>query len=335
MAAIGSGASPVVRSYTTVQREPSWGTYPTATASMQCLEVLSNTLKIDLTSEKLDVLSVNRGFTKRVQLNKEITGTIEQHLHPEESVLLFASALGGGVVTSTITTGAYSHLLTAGNFADSISSVAFNVRKGADFTYRFTGCRANAMTISGNVGEVIKVSYDMIGKDGTQLSEDISDELSISSIAPFTFVNGTFSYSGTAECITGFELTVNNNLVSDNNARCLGSNLLSVLPATRREIEFKINQRFDTTTTLGRFLNAENAAVQLVFQSASIGSTNQYYKCTIDMPKVYQNSSDPELGGSGDILASEITYDVLVDNPHTTTGYDIKATFQNATASYG
>ena len=52
------------------------------------------------------------------------------------------------------------------------------------------------------------------------------------------------------------------------------------------------------------------------------------------MPKVYQNSADPTLGGPDDILKSEITYDVLNDNPNTTTGRDIGVTLVNTRAAY-
>ena len=43
---------------------------------------------------------------------------------------------------------------------------------------------------------------------------------------------------------------------------------------------------------------------------------------------------DPELKSSGDIIMSDIEYDVLVDNPMTTTGYDVKFTVINNEASY-
>jgi hypothetical protein len=245
---------------------------------------------------------------------------------------MFATALGGGIVSTTLS-GATTHVLIADNFEDTIASASFNVRKGDTHVWQYHGGRVNQMKISAEVGSPVRVSYDYIFKDSTQLSNDISATLSISSLMPFTYVNGNFYYSGVSECITGFELTVNNNLKDDKDARCLGANTVAVLPATRRTVDFKIMQRFDTTTTLTRFTSATNAAAYLNFEGALFTSDDSY-ACRIDLAKLYQNSPDVELGGSGDILTSEINYDVVVDNPHTATGYDVKATFVNDTATY-
>lgn len=329
--ALGDGAKSAVQSYTAVGRELTFGTYPTAT-SVFAFEALTCSFRTDIKSEKIDSLSTNRGFVRRVQLDKEVAGTVEQYLHPLESVVMFAAALGGGLTTTTASS-ASTHILKAGNFDDTIASVSFNVRKGNEHVWHYSGGRVNQLKLTGEVGSPVKVSYDFIFKDSTQLADDISASLSISSVLPFTYAQGVFKYSGTAECITGFELTINNNLKSDKDARCLGSNVLSVLPATRRNIEFKINQRFDTTTTLSRFTDATNAAVQLTFTGATF-VTGTSYTCQIDLAKVYQNSPDVELGGTGDVLVSEIAYDCLVDNPHTSTGYDIKVTFINNVTAY-
>jgi len=114
----------------------------------------------------------------------------------------------------------------------------------------------------------------------------------------------------------------------------LGQDTLVVLPPTRREVEFKITQRFDTTSTWASFLQMTTGAVQLVFTSTDSISSSNFPKLTVDMPKVGMRTPDPELKSSGDIIMSDIEYDVLVDNPMTTTGYDVKFTVINNEASY-
>jgi Phage tail tube protein len=331
--AIGTNAYPMVNSYVSVGREIGYGNYPTDASSFTAIEALTCGFKTDIETQKIDSLSFNRGMTRRLQLGKNVVGALEQNLHPIESPLLCYAGLGGALNSTELTTGVYQHEMFAGNFDKSVSSVSFNVRKGENFVWRYWGGRVNSIKISANVGEPVKVSYDFVFKDSEQLSDDISAGLSLSSYLPFTYANGTFAYSGSSEEITGFELTVSNNLKSDKDARSLGSRVLSCLPATRRSVDFKITQRFDTTTTYQRFLNAESAAVQLEFLGASLGS-GYNNKLTIDMPKVYPNSPEPELSGAGEILSSEITYDVVVDNPLTSTGYDIKFTWVNPVASY-
>lgn len=329
--AIGNSAKAAAQSYIAVARETTFGTFPTTTM-FGPIEPISCSFKVNKKSMKLDTLSMNRGPNRRVQLDKDISGTLEQYMHPEESVVMMATAMGGGIATSSLT-GAYSHVISAGNFDGTIASASFVVRKGDEHEFAYQGGRVNSMKITAQVGDPVKISYDYVFKSFTSTAGFTESALTISSIMPFTYVQGTFAYSGTAEYINGFELTVNNNLKSDKDARSLGSDELTVLPATRRDVEFKVTQRFDTTTTLNRFLAGEGAAVQLVFTGASITAEHNY-KCTIDLAKVYPNSPDPELKGSGDILVSEIPFDVVVDSPYTTTGYDIKVTMINNVASY-
>lgn len=340
---VGDQAKAVVQSYVAQFLETTYGTYPaTAATNATAMEVLSLSFKKEIKSEKVDSLFKSRGPSRRVQLDAEVGGSLEQYLHPHESPRLFAVALGGGIASSVTANSTTIHSITAGNFDTNNSSISFNVRKGSDHVFGYTGGRVDVLKLSAVVGEPVKVSYDFIFKDATISISDIGASLSITSVVPFTFVEGVYRYQATEtlantttaeELIQGFELTINNNLKSDKDARALGSRVISVLPATRREIEFKVMQRFDTTTNYNRFIQATTGAVELKFTGAVITNATSY-SAIIRMPKVYLNSPDPELGGSGDILNSEISFDVLNDNPNTTTGKDIGVTFENDITSY-
>ena len=114
--AIGQDYEMGVVSYVALFKETTYGTYPsTAETNASTLEPLSIGFKTEIESQKLDQISRNRGNTKRVQLNKNVSGTLEQFLHPEESVLLIATTLGGGIASGSLS-GAYVHSLTAGDF---------------------------------------------------------------------------------------------------------------------------------------------------------------------------------------------------------------------------
>ena len=338
---IGNNYEMGVNSYVALFKESTYGTYPATVATgASTIEPLTIGIKTEIESQKLETISMNRGATKRVQLNKNVSGSMEQYLHPTESPLLMAVCMGGGIVTSSLT-GAYTHSLTAGNFDTTPSSISMMVRKGATNHWQYTGGRVNQMTISGNVGEVVKVAYEMIFRDSTQAGTSIVSSLSISSLLPFTYVDGSYRYAATeaaltstaSEKITGFELVVNNNMKSDADARGLGSNVIDILPPTRRTVEFKITQRFDTTTAWNRFVQNTQGSIELLFQGATITADN-LNSCRIVMPKVFVNTPDPEVTGPNDLLMSEISFDVLVDNPLTTTGKDIAITFINDVASY-
>lgn len=337
--AVGDGAEIGIRSYVGLGKESTFGTYASATTAVEAISV---SFKVERDSMKLETLNRVRDFTKRVQTDQNVTGSIEHYLHPIDSVLMVATAMGGGIATSS-QSGIAIHSVTAGNFDTSPSSLSFNVRKGSVHTWRYMGGRPNVLTIAGTIGEPVKVTAEFIFKDATLQSDDIGTSLSVSSILPFVYHQGTYQYAATegslttsvAEPIQGFELTINNNIVSDESARQLGSRLPSVLPATQRDVQLTITQRWDTSTNYNRFLDSTEGAVRLDFQGTTITSSSTLpYRWVIDMPKLYMNTPDPEVGGPGEVLQSEIAFDVVHSDPNTTTGKAIGMTIWNTRNAY-
>lgn len=342
--AVGDQATAVVHSYVALGKEGTFSTYASASTA---IEALSCSFHVEVKHQKLDGMFVNRGYARRVALEKEVKGTLEQYLHPQESVLLLVNALAGQI-SSTAATNSTLHSISAGNFQNSIASLSFNVRKGGasspgPFTWRYHGGRCNVLKITGVVGEPVKCSYDFVFRDATQTTDDIATILSISSVQPFTFVQGSFLYGASegavsVEQIQAFELTINNGIKSDKDVRTLGTNTASVLPGTKREVMLKTTQRFDTTTSWLRFIQATEGAIELAFSGAAIVAnttvSEYFFTMNIRMPRVVQATGDPELKSSGDILSSELEWDVLLDNPNTTTGREIGLTIRNSTSSY-
>lgn len=337
----GSSYQAAIESYVAFFKESAFGTYPvTAATGATFIEFMSNSFKTEIESKRLETLG-HRSFVKRVQLNKNVGGSLETYLHPTESVVPFANAMGGAITTSSLT-GAYTHSISAGhmNTTTAINSISFNVKKG-DTTFEYVGGRVNTMKISAKINEPISVSYDFVFKDSTQGSFDQSAAMTLSTVLPFTFANGVFRYAATEsaaatttaeEPVIGFELTINNQLVTDETGRQLGSNVLSVLPPTRKSIELTTSQRFDTTTAYSRFIQATIGSIELKFVGASITAEHNN-EMTIRLPKVQNNTPDPELGSPTEILVSEMAWDVIADTG-TSAGKEIGLTVKNAVASY-
>jgi hypothetical protein len=300
-------------------------------------------------SMKIDSMVGNqRGFTRRVGLDVDVKGSLETYLHPQESVLLLANALAGQI-SSTAQTNSTVHSISAGNFANSIAALSFNVRKGDSthgLCWRYVGGRVNQMKMSAEVGQPVKVTYDMVFLEASLGTDDIGGILSLSSVQPFTFIGGSFKYAASegaittsvAEPIVSFELTVNNNIKSDKNSRQLGTATATILPGTRREVSLKTVQRFDTTTVYNRFLQATEGAIELAFSGAAIvantSASEFFFTMNIRLPRVVQTTGDSDLKSTGDVLTAELEYDVLVDNPSTSTGRDIGLTVVNSTTGY-
>lgn len=336
--AVGDEAQVAARSYTAIGKEAVFGTYNTATTAV---EPISNNIMTEIESIKLPTMNVNRGEVRRVQTNKNVGGTLEAYLHNQESILLMASAVGPNTLaSSSLTGGAYTHSLSAANH-ETFGSLCFNVRKGDTITWQYSGGRVNALTIAGTVGEPVKISAEMVFQDSTQSANDLATSLSVTTLTPWVFHQGQFIYGATttsltttnAEPIQSFELTINNNIESGVPARELGTQIPGVLPPKNRSVELTVTQRFDTTTAVSRFTEGTQGSIRIQFDGSSI-SAEHNHKLQIDMPVVYNRTGDAELPGPGEILVQNMEFDVLVDNPNTTTGKDIAITVINNVASY-
>lgn len=337
--AVGDSFQVGVTGYVSFRRETTWGTAPPSiTTGVTAIEAISCGFKSDIASLKLDTKGF-RGQTKRVQLDKKVGGPLVQYFNPEETPLLLAMVLGGGIVQNSLT-GAFLHSMTTGKVVDaSISGAAFaglsfNIKKG-DTVFTYVGGRIDKMKISAKVGGVAEVTSDFIFKDDSIGATDIQASLVYSSVLPFTFVNGTYSYEGTeasltttvVEAIQEFELTIDNHYVQAAEARKLGSNLLAVLPPTRQEVMLKISQRFDTTTTYQRFIQGTAGAVQLYFSGTAINA-EYAHKAILRLPKVYYKTSDPVIAGSTEVLKSDIEFECVLDTL-TSAGRLLGVTVQN------
>lgn len=340
--AVGDLARVGVNSYIAYRQESTYGTYAVTTTAMHMYVPTSIGIKTELETMKLDQLSLNRGFTHQVQLDKTVGGSLEGFLHPEESLHFLINAMGGRYTFNSLTS-AGDHSITAGNFtaSDTVVSLSMYVAKGEQHSWRLVGGVIDSLKISAAIGEPVKMSAEFVFQDSSISAADtLSASLSISTLAPFIYVDGVYRYQSTEaladtttanEPIQAFELEIKNNLVTDDAARQLGTRILSRRPpATRREVNLKITQRFDTTTAFDRFVQNTAGAVQILLTGESI-TAEFTRRMIINMPSVRVKNSDPVVEGANEVLQSEIEFDVLVSgNAATTTSRDIGLTLRNA-----
>lgn len=342
--AVGSGAVLGFDALLGYGQETTWGTLVTATSFM---EFRSESLKKNIEEEKLESLGTGRAFARRIQKNISVEGTLSYDLHPVDGISLIKHALMGTVTSAAAgTSDSFNHTFTAGDISGiSQKGLTFEVRPQSDTqsAFIFYGCRVNSMKISGSINEPVKCEMEIVGKDGTT-GTFATTTVAYSTVRPYIFADGTFTIDGTIgsltstsdENIIAFELTVNNNLNSDESSRSIGDSALTNLPPGKREIMLNITQRFDTTTAWSRFINATQGAVRLKLDTGvTIGSADTNvttYSMFIDLPKVYYNQAQPEIPDSG-IITHEIEISAIGDTV-TSSPTDIVVTVTNSASSY-
>ena len=339
--AVGDGFEAGVHSWIAFFPESTFGTMSlTGSADLQTAHPISIGIKTELNSQKLDQLSVNRGFEGRVQLDKTVGGALETYFHPEESLHFFVNAMGGTFTYTALTTASL-FSVSSGQWqsAATITSLSLVAGKGQTNSWRYNGGVIGNLKLAAAVGEPAKLTCEFVFRDSSVSSTDsLSTHLSFSTLPPFTFVDGVYRYdaseasagsSAANQPIQGFELEIDNGLETDAPARELGSRLLSGRPpGKRREVKLKVTQRYDTTTTFTKMIQATEGAVELRFLGTTISAEYQR-EVLIRLPRVVLKSGgEPEVKGPG-IIQNDLEFDVLVSGPATTTSRDIGLTWRS------
>jgi len=322
-----------------VAKEITAGAFVTSTAF---IEFNSESLAYMREEKKIESLNGTRDFIKRFQGIESVDGSIDFDLTvASDAAMNILKQCFGGTVSSVANTAgtAYLHTMNLGDMENNASTgaaemraISISVRRGATHRWNMQGCRVNNITISGEIGETVKVSAEILGMTASVTST--GPAIVISDVMPVVFTGvtikkGTTIGAATTTCYTSFELSINNNLNGDQ--RCLGSRTRQVIPPGRREITLSLGQRYTTLTSWNEFLQNTATAIQILLDSGkTIGVGATTYSMEIDLPLCYVNSNHPQVGGP-DILENGIELAVMRD---TTLGYPMITRVWNGSAAY-
>lgn len=323
-----------------IAEETTYGTFVTSTV---LCEFNNESLKKTREEVKIDSISGNRDYKKRVIGNEAVEGSMEMYLNPAEDALnyIIKQAMGGTSTRSTIVAGSYEHTFALGDMesnketttASDVKALSIAVERGnSDKVYNYFGMRVNTLTIKGEIGQPCVVSVDFVGQ-GMSTSATLPT-LSYSNIIPCNFVGVSITTGDSignlsVEYFKSFEFVLNNNLNGDQ--RVLGDRKIKQLPPTRREMTLSLTQIYDTTTSYDRFDQNTFTAIKIQMDSAvTITAGGTTYAMWIDLPEVYINSNQPEVGDSGPL---QVEYECAVLY-NTTTSYAAQIVTRNATEAY-
>lgn len=346
--AVGDGARYGYRAFVGVGRETAWGTKKTSTSFM---EFNSESMEKKQDTELLKSINAGRTPTHQILKNEVVSGSIETYLNlaSDAVVSMFIQAMGGSCASVASGT-SYHHNIVQGVMTSTAQALTLQIRKGdvAADIFDYVGCRVGNWSVKSESGGPTTCKFDLIGKYGTTSSDSVTSAdaitVALTEINPANWQNTVFKVgdaasmtsvhaSGTAEVITGLEVTYDNGLVSDDSARNLGSLQLGVLPPTESKMTIKVSQRYDTSTAIVRGFGQSATAIGIVFSNgqtvgATVGDTT--YSMVLSFPKCYQTTVQPKVGSKG-ILMLEYTYEVVAPSAGAA---PITLEIVNGTASY-
>lgn len=152
----------------------------------------------------------------------------------------------------------YTHTYTEADTLPSFSILTGTELGTNDEVTALLGCKANSMTLTTAVNELVKVTMDVIYKTETLATSGIGSQVAETEV-PFTFAQGSVQLpsGSTIGNVQSFELTINN---SADRVFGLGSRFLTSTTEKQREYNIRMTVAFSNVTDLlTKFYGASGA----------------------------------------------------------------------------
>lgn len=342
--AVGDTAYMGYASYVGVAPQTSFSAYASATSYF---EFNSEGFKHDIDTKMVETINTTRNYNRRFMGNEIVNGTIEAPFNPAIDGIcwLVINAMGGTVTSAVVgATVAYTHTINEGDLihnahtttTKNVLGLSFTIQRGdPGWKWQYHSCRVNSLSIKGDIGSEVMINAELIGRTSTQTSDTLTN-VAFTDITPVNFTGITIKIGATtttlsATTYTGFELSLGNNLISDDKARSLGSRSLSLLPAGMRDVKLKLTQRFDTASSYVDYVANTPKVFEITLDSGvTIAAAGGNYQAVFTINKAVYGPNQPNIGDSG-VITHELELTGLQD---TTTAEMISCVITNATTTY-
>lgn len=198
-----------------------------------------------------------------------IAGGVQHELYQQGLGVLFEHMFGSR--SSSATGGVATHTFTPGTLSSKGMSTQVGRPDvvGTAYPFTYTGVKVSEWEIGLKAGEIATLGLSLIGQVESLTRSLETASYGTGAAAPFTFIDGSVSISGTATCVREITLTGNNGLADDR--RCIGqANIDEPLEQALREYAGTATIEFNTTREYQRFLQGgEYPMVLSLSESAS------------------------------------------------------------------
>ena len=260
------------------------------------------TYKLPFTSESLnhtveairsEALLGNRGIKSLAPGQIGAEGSLDVELYPETAGVLFYLALGKSVLDVDHTK------ITPIALTEDLPSASIEVNHGGE-AFKYLGMKINQLRFSGSVGAIPTVSADFVG------IEEQSGSLTEGTIVtpgddPYYFKElklYTDEFSTTTDLYSSIELTINNNLTTDD-YRLDGTGKRKTLEAAQLEITGTIDIILDSSVITNEYTKYKD------FTEASIGielAKDATNTLKIYIPRLLFSNMTHDIGGPDKVM---------------------------------
>jgi len=161
------------------------------------------------------------------------------------------------------------------------------------FVYK--GCKVNELSLECAVGDPLSATFSFLGHSENYSAVGTA-ATSVSTLNPITFDEGQFTIDGASQEVSGFSLTVANNLEEDKGQ--LGSRFRAAIPRSGfRDVTGSLNMEFDDFTMYSKYVAGTEAGIALKFTTDDTIDETDNYALWIECPRVVFTGETPNIDG--------------------------------------
>jgi len=257
------------------------------------LPFTSESLNHTVEAIRSEALLGNRGIKSLAPGQVGAEGSLDVELYPETAGVLFYLALGKSVLDTDHAK------ITPIALTEDLPSASIEVNHGGE-AFKYLGMKINQLRFSGSVGAIPTVSADFVG------IEEQSGSLTEGTIVtpgddPYYFKElklYTDEFSTTTDLYSSIELTINNNLTTDD-YRLDGTGKRKTLEAAQLEITGTIDIILDSSVITNEYTKYKD------FTEASIGielAKDATNTLKIYIPRLLFSNMTHDIGGPDKVM---------------------------------
>lgn len=303
-------------------QETTWGT--AVTTNMRFVPLVDESLATEIEFLESEGIIAGAQIIRTQQWSRGLfrsEGDVGLEVYDRTIGLLLVHALGS--VTTTGTTAPFTHTITPGDLYG--RGLTFQVgrpdRNGTVHPFTYAGTKIQSWELAVVAGEIATLGLTVVAKTETTVTA-LQTATYTQSIAPMTFVNGSFTLNTSSLCVRQATISGENQLTTDR--VCIGQSTIDEPTTTdRREFMGEIELEFPNLVHYNRFLAGTEGNLTLVL--ANQLSAPNTSTLTISM-NVRTEGSTPNVGGR-DMLVQTMNFKATGTNSDASA---ITVTFQCA-----
>ena len=282
-----------------IGEEVTWGTRvaPTIFSAIQ-----SEGIKLSQGTQMVNVLG--KGYQEfYINGKRSVAGNFEQPATYEKETGVILKHVLGSLVTTSLGSGSYSHVLTpSGTLPVGLSLYLDRDNAAVGTAYAYVGCQVSEVKISQDSDQVAKLSVTIDGKDEVEVS-GVTATYTTPKFLDFTDVSATLKAGGVSVSgvnLRSLDFNIKNKL--NDNRYSLGANTKAAIGLGGiRTVEGSMTIEFQSKDHYGYFKDGVELSGNFAWTGPLISGSN-YNSLTIDVPRMKLTGGTPTANGEGEIL---------------------------------